>query len=110
MEQGRGGEPLVRGIAPQDTAKPGLTVAGALRDPALTRGTEIARQGIDSALRTLREETGLMRRHIVRVPALFEELDLPAGYPRRDLVANYLPGAANGVSTGTGVYLARWRS
>jgi protein-arginine deiminase len=106
VDKGQGGEPLVRGIAPQDTTKPGLTVAGALRDPSLTRGTEIARKGIDSALRTLREEAGLTERHIVRVPALFEKLDLPADYPRQDVVANYLPGAANGVSTGTGVYLA----
>ncbi|MCN9243700.1 protein-arginine deiminase domain-containing protein [Streptomyces sp. RY43-2] len=103
---GRGGEPLVRGIAPEDTEDPGLTVADALRKPSLTEGTEIARKGIDSALRTLREEAGLTERYVVRVPALFNRLDLPAGYPRRNVVANYLPGAANGVSTGTGVYLA----
>ncbi|MFI8883591.1 protein-arginine deiminase family protein [Streptomyces sp. NPDC053813] len=106
VERGRGGESLVRGIAPEDTEDPRLTVADALRKPSLTQGTEIARKGIDSALRTLREQVGLTERHIVRVPALFDRLDVPAGYPRRDVVANYLPGASNGVSTGTGVYLA----
>ncbi|MFG2117249.1 protein-arginine deiminase family protein [Streptomyces sp. NPDC048718] len=106
VAQGRGDEPLVHGIAPGDTEDPGLTVAGALRKPSLTRGTEIARKGIDAALRTLKEQAGLTDRYVVRVPALFGEIDLPAGYPRRDLVANYLPAAANGVSTGTGVYLA----
>ncbi|MFF8615334.1 protein-arginine deiminase family protein [Streptomyces sp. NPDC015350] len=105
-KRGGGGRTLVRGVAAKDTEDPGLTVADALRKPSLTRGTEIAERGIDAALRTLRDQAGLTDRDIVRVPALFNRLDVPAGYPRRDLVANYLPGAANGVSTGTGVYLA----
>ncbi|MBQ0862178.1 protein-arginine deiminase family protein [Streptomyces sp. RK75] len=103
---GHGDRPLVHGIPAKDTEDPGLTVAGALRKESLTRGTAIARKGIDAALRTLREQAGLTERDIVRVPALFNELELPAGYPRQGVVANYLPGAANGVSTGTGVYLA----
>ncbi|MEE1770275.1 protein-arginine deiminase family protein [Streptomyces sp. JV185] len=60
----------------------------------------------DETLLALREQAGLTERHVVRVPALFNRLDVPAGYPRRDVVANDLPGAANGVSTGTGGYLA----
>lgn len=106
VRHGQGGRPLVRGIAPKDTADPGLTIADALRKPSLTHGTEVARRGIDAALRTLRVRAGLTERDIVRVPALFNVIDLPAGYPRHDVVANYLPGASNGVSTGTGVYLA----
>ncbi|WP_345963191.1 protein-arginine deiminase family protein [Streptomyces sp. BRB040] len=105
-EDGRGDEPLVHGVPAQDTEDPGLTVAGALRKESLSRGTEIARRGIDAALRTLRDRAGLTERDVVRVPALFNELELPAGYPRQGVVANYLPAAANGVSTGTGVYLA----
>ncbi|MFI9046119.1 protein-arginine deiminase family protein [Streptomyces sp. NPDC053427] len=105
-KHGQGGRPLIRGIAPKDTEDPGLTIAGALRKPSLTRGTEIARHGIDAALRTLRKRAGLTEHDIVRVPAVFNVIDVPAGYPRHDVVANYLPGVANGVGTGTGVYMA----
>ncbi|WP_433176936.1 protein-arginine deiminase family protein [Actinoallomurus sp. CA-150999] len=103
---GGGGRRLVEGVAPAKTDDPGMTVSQALRDPVLVNGTRIASEGVDKDLRQLREQAGITERDIVRVPALFKELEVPPGYPRKDLTITYLPDAANGISTGTGGYLA----
>ncbi|MDX2970861.1 protein-arginine deiminase family protein [Kribbella solani] len=103
---GHGGDPLVRGVDPAKTDHPGLTVSAALRLPELVDGTRIATAGVAKALRQLRDQAGLTERDTVRVPALFKRLEIPAGYPRDNLTVTALPDAANGVSTGTGAYLA----
>ncbi|MEV5570891.1 protein-arginine deiminase family protein [Spirillospora sp. NPDC052269] len=98
---GGGSQRLVEGVAPSKTDNPGMTVAQALRDPALVDGTRIAGRGVDKALRQLRDQAGITEKDIVRVPALFTKLALPKGYPRTDLTVAYLPDAANGIATGT---------
>ncbi|WP_344594931.1 protein-arginine deiminase family protein [Actinomadura vinacea] len=103
---GGGGQRLVEGVDPQKTDDPNITVAEALRKPELQEGVRLASQGIDGALRRLREQAGITEQDIIRIPALFKKLDIPADYPRENLVATYLPNAANGISTGTGGYLA----
>lgn len=103
---GGGGQRLVEGVAPSNTQFPGLTVAQALRKPELVNGTRIAAAGVDRALRQFREKAGITERDVIRVPALFAKIDLPGDYPRKDLTVTYLPDAANGISTGTGGYLA----
>ncbi|WP_170026440.1 protein-arginine deiminase family protein [Actinomadura oligospora] len=105
---GGGSQRLIEGVDPSKTDKPGMTVAQALRDPALVDGTRIAGRGVDKALRQLREQAGITEKDIVRVPALFTKLTVPEGYPRDGLTVTYLPDAANGIATGTGTrgYLA----
>ncbi|WP_143228133.1 protein-arginine deiminase family protein [Actinomadura meyerae] len=103
---GGGGQRLVQGVVPSNTQFPGLTVAQALRKPDLVDGTRIAAAGVDRALRQFRDKAGITERDVIRVPALFIKLDLPGDYPRKDLTVTYLPDAANGISTGTGGYLA----
>ncbi|GAB2926249.1 hypothetical protein GCM10027280_11950 [Micromonospora polyrhachis] len=103
---GGGGQLLVGGIAPANTQFPHLTVAQALAKPELVNGTRIAAAGVNRALRQLREQAGITEQDIIRVPALFAKIDLPDDYPRKDLTVTYLPDAANGISTGTGGYLA----
>jgi protein-arginine deiminase len=103
---GGGGQPLVQGIAPADTPFPGLTVAQALAKPELVNGTRIAAAGVERALRQLRDGAGITEEDIIRLPATFTRLDLPDDYPRKDLTLTYLPDIANGISTGTGGYLA----
>ncbi|MFC9977531.1 protein-arginine deiminase family protein [Spirillospora sp. NPDC127200] len=103
---GGGGQRLVQGVAPSDTQFPDLTVAQALSKPELVNGTRIAAAGVDRALRQFREKAGITERDVIRVPALFTKLDPPDGYPRQNLTVTYLPDAANGISTGTGGYLA----
>ncbi|MFB4196570.1 protein-arginine deiminase family protein [Streptomyces carpaticus] len=70
-------------------------------DPAVLAGTRLAVAGVDAALEVLRTELALTDEEIIRVPALFERLEVP-GYPRQDIVANALPAVVNGVETGTG--------
>lgn len=96
-----GGQPLVNGV----DGAPAMTVDEALASPKLTAGNRIAAEGIERALDVLTAELGLDREEIVRVPALFERLAID-GYPRQDIVANYLPAIVNGIETGTGTYLA----
>ncbi|MEW2358062.1 protein-arginine deiminase family protein [Spirillospora sp. NPDC029432] len=103
---GGGGQRLVEGVDPSGTQFPDLTVAQALAKPELVDGTRIAAAGVDRALRRLRDAAGITERDVIRVPALFAKIDLPDGYPREDLTVTYLPDAANGISTGTGGYLA----
>ncbi|WP_157963758.1 protein-arginine deiminase family protein [Actinocorallia populi] len=103
---GGGGQRLVRGVAPADTPFPGLTVDQALAKPELVNGTRIAAAGVERALRQLRDGAGITEQDIIRLPALFTRLDLPDDYPRKDLTITYLPDVANGISTGTGGYLA----
>ncbi|MFB4307306.1 protein-arginine deiminase family protein [Actinomadura sp. GTD37] len=103
---GGGGQRLVEGVAPSNTQFLGLTVAQALAKPELVDGTRIAAAGVDRALRQFREKAGITERDVIRVPALFTKLDLPGDYPRKNLTVTYLPDAANGISTGTGGYLA----
>ncbi|GAA0952103.1 protein-arginine deiminase family protein [Actinocorallia libanotica] len=103
---GGGSQPLVGGIAPADTPFPGLTVAQALTKPELVNGTRIATAGVERALRQLRDGAGITEADIIRLPALFTRLDLPDDYPRKDLTVTYLPDVVNGISTGTGGYLA----
>lgn len=104
-DAGGGDKPLVRGVAPKSTPHPGLTVQEALRLPELRAGTKIAERGTDGAIRVLSRELGLKEKDFVRVPALFGRLDLP-GWPRQDVVSNYLPAVVNGIETGTGTFLA----
>ncbi|MFI9561028.1 protein-arginine deiminase family protein [Nonomuraea endophytica] len=103
---GGGGQRLVEGVAPSNTQFPNLTVAQALAKPELVNGTRIAAAGVDRALRQFREKAGITEQDVIRVPALFTKLDPPDGYPRQNLTVTYLPDAANGISTGTGGYLA----
>ncbi|GAB3142393.1 hypothetical protein GCM10027290_16780 [Micromonospora sonneratiae] len=105
VSQGAGGQRLVQGVAPELTEDPGLTVAEAVGRTELREGTRLATIGVNRALGILRRETGLTESEIVRVPALFSHISID-GYPRDGLTYLYLPGAANGVSTGTGTYLA----
>ncbi|MEV0650828.1 protein-arginine deiminase family protein [Phytomonospora sp. NPDC050363] len=102
---GGGDGPLITGVDPAATPHPGITVNEALAAPGLTAGNRIATAGIDRALAALTTELGLDPAEIVRVPALFERLEVD-GYPRQDIVANYLPAIVNGVETGTGTFLA----
>ncbi|SOD63410.1 protein-arginine deiminase [Streptomyces zhaozhouensis] len=104
-EAGGGDQPLVRDVDPELTPYPGLTVAAALEHPQLRAGTELASAGVDAALAVLTEELALTDEDIVRVPALFESLEIP-DYPRQGVVANHLPAVANGVQPGTEVFLA----
>ncbi|MDT0270049.1 protein-arginine deiminase family protein [Streptomyces sp. DSM 44915] len=104
-EAGGGDQPLVRDVDPELTPYPGLTVAAALEHPQLRAGTELATAGVDAALAVLTEELTLTEEDIVRVPALFERLEIP-DYPRQDIVANHLPAVANGVQPGAEVFLA----
>ncbi|TWD81417.1 protein-arginine deiminase [Kribbella amoyensis] len=97
-----GDQLLVQGVDPAKTDHPGLTVKQALELPELIDGTRIATAGVARALKQL----GLTEQQIVRVPALFKKLEIPAGYPRDNLTVTALPDAANGISTGTGAYLA----
>lgn len=108
VNNGGGSQRLVEGVDPSKTDDPGMTVSQALRDPKLVDGTRIAGQGVDKALRQLREQAGITEKDIVRVPALFTKLTVPKGYPRDNLTVTYLPDAANGMSMGTGAdgYLA----
>ncbi|MEV5831584.1 protein-arginine deiminase family protein [Spirillospora sp. NPDC052242] len=105
---GGGGQRLVQGVPASGTRFPDLTVAQAIGKPELVEGTRVAAAGVDRALGRLREKAGITERDVIRVPGLFTSLDgeVPGDYPRKDLTAAYLPGAANGVSTGTGGYLA----
>ncbi|TDD20471.1 protein-arginine deiminase family protein [Nonomuraea diastatica] len=103
---GGGNRRLVEGVAPSKTDHPGMTVSQAIRHPALVSGTRIAARGIDKALRQLREQAGITEEDIIRVPVLYYEITVPKGYPRTNVTAAYLPNAANGISTGTGAYLA----
>ncbi|MER6946565.1 protein-arginine deiminase family protein [Nonomuraea sp. NPDC000554] len=103
---GGGNRRLVQGVKPAKTDHPAMTVSQAVRDKALVNGTRIAAQGVDKALRQLREQADITEDDIVRIPVLYTKVALPKDYPRQNVTAAYLPNAANGVSTGTGGYLA----
>lgn len=102
---GGGSDPLITGVDPAKTPDPGITVDGALASDKLIRGNAIAAEAIDRALTVLTTGLGIDPAEIVRVPALFERLAID-GYPRQDIVANYLPAIANGIETGTDTYLS----
>jgi protein-arginine deiminase len=106
VKEGKGNLPLIQGVKPEQTEDPNVTVAQALQKKSLLRGTQIAASGIDKALQVLRKETGITEKEIIRLPALFNEIQAPKDYPRKNLTYNYLPGISNGFSTGNGFYLA----
>jgi protein-arginine deiminase len=107
---GLGGQRLIQGVPPEVIARepdpdPELTVAGALAKETLTRGTEQAAAGIEAILAVLRVAVGLTADEVIRVPALFNAIRVP-GYPRPEVTYSLLPNTVNGLSTGTGGYLA----
>ncbi|MGH8794294.1 MAG: protein-arginine deiminase family protein [Stackebrandtia sp.] len=103
VADGKGDEPLVNGVDDSNVEDPGLTVAEALDKAELNKGQDIAAAGIDRALQTLSDEVGLTDEDVVRLPSLFNWY---SDFEEREAVYAYLPGVANGISTGTDVYLA----
>ncbi|MTV27776.1 hypothetical protein FTX61_20510 [Nitriliruptoraceae bacterium ZYF776] len=108
VADGLGDEPLVNGVAELggNVALGDLTVNQARFHPELRLGQTQATLGIDAALAKLTDELGLTEDEIVRLPALFRDPGTTTGGGTRTGLYAYLPGVANGISTGDGGFLS----
>lgn len=108
VDDGLGDERLVNDVEELGgrVALGDLTVQQALFNSELRLGQTQATLGVDAALAVLTRELGLTEDDIVRLPALFRDPGGSTGNPPRTGLYAYLPGVANGISTGTGGFLS----
>ena len=108
VEDGHGDEVLVNDVEELGgrVALGDLTIDEARFHPELRLGQLQAEAGIEKAVALIKEEIGLSEDDIVRLPALFRDPGTTTGGGTRTGLYAYLPGVANGISTGTGGFLS----
>jgi protein-arginine deiminase len=108
VDDGLGDERLVNDVEELGgrVALGDLTVQEALFNSELRLGQTQGTLGVDAALAILIDELDLTEDEIVRLPALFRDPGGSTGNPPRTGLYAYLPGVANGISTGTGGFLS----